>query len=90
MADHSRPFLMDQMARDPCRCLVSPFKKSPAQTNVTFSSQHALACLNIAEDTAGLDPERAKAVYDLAEEIISVLHALLAPVCKEYEIEQTQ
>lgn len=28
MADHSRPFLMDQMARDPCRCLVSPFKKA--------------------------------------------------------------
>lgn len=36
------------------------------------------ALLNTAEDTAGLDPKTVNAIYDLAEEVVSVLHVLLA------------
>lgn len=56
---------------------------------MAFSSQHALAYLNTVEDTAGLDPKTENAIYDLAEEIISVLHVLLALAWKEREIEET-
>lgn len=48
---------------------------------------HAL--LNAAEDSAGLDPKAENAIYDLADEIFSVLCVLLALAWKEDEIERT-
>lgn len=88
MADHSRLFLMDQVARDPWRCLVPPLKK-PCTNQLFPHSMLLHALLNPVEDTGWLDPKRVNAIYDLAEEITSVFHVLLALAWKEPEIEKT-
>lgn len=66
-------------SKGPMQVFSFTIKKSLYKSMWLFALSILLcALLNTAEDTAGLDPKTVNAIYDLAEEVVSVLHVLLA------------
>lgn len=74
----------------PMQVFGSTIKKALYKPTWLFPHNMLLhALLNTVEDTGWLDPKGVNAIYDLAEEITSVFHVLLALAWKEPEIEKT-